>query len=269
MLRPPILAFTFAAATDIGCKRSNNEDCFGYDAEQGIFVVCDGMGGSAAGEVASSMAVQTLIESFGVPNGELVATEVKPVEDRLLNAIVAANRAVRDAGNGNPDLNHMGTTLVCACLDGDRAVVANVGDSRAYLLREGTCSQITQDHSFLAEEVRKGNITPEMAAASDLQSVITRAIGAGDTVEPDLFAARLQAGDLLLLATDGLTRYASAEEILAASNDTEELASFCNKLIEHAKRGGGADNITCIALRATEAAPGTDGYELEDGAPAI
>ena len=110
---------------------------------------------------------------------------------------------VREAGLENPELHSMGTTLVCVCLDGSRAVVGNVGDSRAYLLRNGTCQQITLDHSLLDEEVRAGHLTPEMAAASNLQSVITRAVGVADTVEPDLFAAQLQPNDLLLLASDG------------------------------------------------------------------
>jgi serine/threonine protein phosphatase PrpC len=268
MPRPSILAFDFAAATDIGCKRTNNEDSFGYDAEQQIFVVCDGMGGSAAGEVASSMAVRTVIDSFAGA-GESADGNPDTVENRLLNAIFEANRAVRDAGSQNPELNSMGTTLVCACFDGDRAVVGNVGDSRAYLVREGNCIQITQDHSFLAEEIRKGNLTPEMAAASNLQSVITRAIGAADSVEPDLFAARLMPGDMVLLASDGLTRYASSDEISAAAGSSGELTAVCNALIEHAKQGGGADNITCILLRANEAAPASDVAQIATGTSII
>jgi protein phosphatase len=245
------LTLDFAAATDIGCRRSNNEDSFGYDAEQHIYVVCDGMGGNAAGEVASGMAVRTLIESFGAP----AADGMSLVEHRLMAAILEANRVVREAGIQSPELHSMGTTLVCACLDGNRAVVGNVGDSRAYLLRNGVCLQITQDHSLLDEEIRNGNMTPEMAAASNLQSVITRAIGVADTVEPDLFAAQLQVNDLLLLASDGLTRYVRADEIAEAATNGLELTAICNALIEHAKQRGGADNITCILLRAMEMPP--------------
>ena len=182
------LALDFAAATDIGCKRSNNEDSYGYDADQHLYVVCDGMGGNAAGEVASGMAVRTLIESFSY-FGQNVnpGSPMAMVENRLMASIFEANRVVREAGIENPELHAMGTTLVCVCLDGNRAVVGNVGDSRAYLLRNGTCQQITLDHSLLDEEVRNGNMTPEMAAASNLQSVITRAVGVADQVEPDLF----------------------------------------------------------------------------------
>ncbi len=114
----------------------------------------------------------------------------------------------------------MGTTLVCACLDGSRILIGNVGDSRAYLIREGACLQITQDHSLLDEQLRSGMITPEMAANSSLQSVITRAIGAAETVEPDFFAADLQPEDILLLATDGLTRYLQPEEIASIASAT-------------------------------------------------
>ena len=249
------LTLDFAAATDIGCKRSNNEDSFGYDADQHIYVVCDGMGGNAAGEVASGMAVRTLIETFGYfGQGVEPGSPMEMVENRLLAAIFEANRVVREAGLENPELHNMGTTLVCVCLDGNRAVVGNVGDSRAYLLRNGTCQQITLDHSLLDEEVRSGHMTPEMAAASNLQSVITRAVGVADTVEPDLFGALLQPNDLLLLASDGLTRYANPDEIAQAASNGSELPVICNALIEHAKRRGGADNITCIMLRAVEVA---------------
>ncbi len=251
------LTLDFAAATDIGCKRSNNEDSYGYDADQHIYVVCDGMGGNAAGEVASGMAVRTLIESYGYFSHNIEpGSAMAMVENRVMAAIFEANRVVREAGSENPELHSMGTTLVCVCMDGNRAVVGNVGDSRAYLLRNGTCQQITQDHSLLDEEVRSGNMTPEMAAASNLQSVITRAVGVADSVEPDLFAATLQPNDFLLLASDGLTRYLNAEEIAMAASSGSELPAICNALIEHAKQRGGADNITCILLRAMEA-PGT------------
>jgi serine/threonine protein phosphatase PrpC len=250
MTQESTISLEFAAVTDIGCRRSNNEDSFGYDADQNLYVVCDGMGGNAAGEVASAMAVRALIESFasaGVVDPG--AGEQMPVENRLAAAIYEANRVVREASFENPELDSMGTTLVCACLDGDRIVIGNVGDSRAYLVRNGECVQITQDHSFLDEEVRKGNMTPEMARASNLQSVITRAIGVAEIVEPDLFAASLQPDDMLLLASDGLTRYAHTTEIAHATRSAPDLEQICNSLIQFAKQGGGVDNITCILLR--------------------
>jgi serine/threonine protein phosphatase PrpC len=252
MTDPLRLTVDFAAMTDSGCQRSNNEDSYGYDAEQHLYVVCDGMGGRAAGEVASGMAVRSLIESFAANATFESAGEAMPVENRLLQAILDANQAVCDAGEQRAELRSMGTTLVCVCLDSNRAVIGNVGDSRAYLIREDSCVQVTQDHSLLAEAVRAGEISAETAANSNLQSVITRAIGVEDAIEPDLYAAQLQPGDILLLATDGLTRYVQSTDILAALDGNASLTVSCQTLIEVAKQRGGADNITCILLRVAE-----------------
>jgi len=253
MTQTSVFSLDFAAATDIGCQRGNNEDSFGYDAERHVYVVCDGMGGSAAGEIASGMAVRALIETFEAqsPEGSNDG-EIAPIEARLLNSVHAANRVVREAASANMQLHGMGSTLVCACLDGSRVVIGNVGDSRAYLLRNGACVQVTLDHSLLDEQMRMGLLTAEEAAASNLQSVITRAIGATDVVEPDFFAVSLNLDDMLLLASDGLTRYAQPEEIASLALAGSDLATICNSLIEHAKHRGGADNITCIMLRAVE-----------------
>jgi serine/threonine protein phosphatase PrpC len=249
------LSLAFAAATDIGCKRANNEDSYGYDNAPHLYVVCDGVGGGAAGEVASSTAVRILIESFEAQSLASDGGSELPIENRLLYSIQEANRVVRETALGNPEFQNMGTTLVCACLDGSRILIGNVGDSRAYLIREGACLQITQDHSLLDEQIRSGMITPEMAANSGLQSVITRAIGAAETVEPDFFAAELQPEDLLLLATDGLTRYLQPEEIASIATPQMELPAICYNLVELTKQRGGADNITCIVVRAVEAPP--------------
>jgi protein phosphatase len=268
MTQKPAYSLAFAAATDIGCKRGNNEDSFGYDAEEHIYVVCDGMGGSAAGEVASGLAVRALIETFEAQSLELAGSEEpRPVEERLLLSITEANRVVREAAENNEELHTMGTTLVCACLDRARVVIGNVGDSRAYLVRNGSCVQITEDHSFLDEQIRSGMITPEVAAASNLQSVITRAIGVADTVEPDLFAVELSLDDMLLLTSDGLTRYLKPEDIAALAPVGAELAAICNALIEQAKQRGGADNITCIMLRAVEAVQADAAPVVESSPP--
>jgi protein phosphatase len=269
MTLTPAISLDFAAATDIGCKRGNNEDSFGYDAEQQVYVVCDGMGGCAAGEVASGIAVRALIETF--ESQSLAPPEdgaPPPIEERLLHAIRAANRIVRETAENNPELQAMGTTLVCACLDGNRLVIGNVGDSRAYLVRNGTCVQVTLDHSLLGEQVRAGMLTPAQAAASSLQSVITRAIGATDAVEPDFFAVDLCLEDMLLLTSDGLTRYAQPEDIAQIAAGGIDLASICHGLIEHAKQRGGADNITCVMLRAVQA-PLVAQEEVETNPPAM
>lgn len=269
MTQASTFSLDFAAVTDIGCRRSNNEDSFGYDSEQHVYVVCDGMGGTAAGEVASGMAVRTFIEVFGATSADgLESAAVMPVERRLLSSITEANRVVRDAGAANPEFHSMGTTLVCACLDSNRIVIGNVGDSRAYLLRNGICRQITLDHSLLDEQIRSGNMTAEMAAQSNLQSVITRAIGVADHVEPDFFEARLQPDDMVLLASDGLTRYAEPADLATAASDGADLTKICRGLIDHAKERGGADNITCILLRAVEVPPVTPADQVEVYSPA-
>lgn len=266
MTDPSELIFDFAAITDIGCERLNNEDSYGYDAEQNLYVVCDGMGGRAAGEVASGMAVRTLIESFASSAADCGEGEPAPVANRLMQAILDANQAVREAAAQNPNLLSMGTTLVCACLDGGRAVFGNVGDSRAYLIRDGHCLQVTQDHSLLAEALRAGEISLAAAATSNLQSMITRAIGAEDVVDPDLYGAELQLGDIFLLASDGLTRYVHPDEIENIVRAGEDLTASCQKFIDIAKSRGGVDNITCILLRVIAKPVGaqqTDGNEVQ------
>jgi serine/threonine protein phosphatase PrpC len=242
------LSLVFAAATDIGCKRTNNEDSFGYNTDPHLYVVCDGVGGAVAGEVASNTAVRTFIESFEAQTLNTQEPEL-PIESRLLHSIEEANRAVRDLAASNPDFNNMGTTLVCACVDGTRAVIGNVGDSRAYLMREGACFQITQDHSLIEEQIQNGLLTPEMAENSSLRSVITRAIGMAETVQPDFFAATLRAEDMLLLASDGLTRYLTPVEIASIASVGVELPMICKQFVDCARERGGADNITCIVLR--------------------
>jgi len=171
MTDPSELSFDFAAITDIGCERLNNEDSYGYDAELHLYVVCDGMGGRAAGEVASGMAVRTLIESFASSAAMRSEGEAMPVANRLMQAILDANQAVREAGAQNPNLLSMGTTLVCACLDDGRAVFGNVGDSRAYLIRDAYCLQVTQDHSLLSQALIDGKAAEPPAAVPTLVAV--------------------------------------------------------------------------------------------------
>lgn len=245
------LILEVAALTDIGCKRSNNEDCFGYDLASEIYIVCDGMGGTSGGEVASAAAVEQLIKSYGhtMPLAEGAAATV---EERLYSGIMDANRRVCQLAQADAELRGMGTTLVAACFDARRIVIANVGDSRAYFLRQGVCHQITLDHSFLAEQLRSGTMTEEDVKASPLQSLITRAIGTSETVEPDLFAAELEAGDMLLLTTDGLTRYVDAAGIAQLIGVGSDLQQSCQTLIDVAKDAGAVDNVTCLLLRAVD-----------------
>ncbi|HEY1766934.1 MAG TPA: Stp1/IreP family PP2C-type Ser/Thr phosphatase [Terracidiphilus sp.] len=238
------LKIDIVALTDVGCVRTNNEDGFGYDLAARIFVVCDGMGGMAAGEVASATAVKELVEKFSQPDGTRAGTE-----DRLYRAILHANQQVYQLAQSNEELRGMGTTLVSACIEGRRLLIGNVGDSRAYFLRGGVCAQITHDHSFLAEQVRKGSMNMEEAQASPLQSVITRAIGTAESVEPDIFTGDLEPGDIVLLTSDGLTRYADAKSIAQVVLSCTTLAEACQALIDRAKHQGAADNVTCLLLQ--------------------
>jgi protein phosphatase len=209
------------------------------------------MGGMAAGEVASATAVKELVENFCQDAGEDAGDSggEATTEDRLFRAIVSANQQVFQLAQTSEDLRGMGTTLVSACIDGRRLLIGNVGDSRAYFLRGGVCAQITNDHSFLAEQVRKGSMNLEEAKASPLQSVITRAIGTAETVEPDIFTGDLEAGDIVLLTSDGLTRYADAKTIAMLIFSCTNLTDACQALIGRAKSMGAVDNVTCLLLQ--------------------
>lgn len=235
-----------SALSDIGCVRPNNEDSFGYIEAQGLYVVCDGMGGMASGEIASASAVGTILETFTAS-----ASSGVPVSTRLLQAIDAANSAVWQHGQ-IPEHKGMGTTVVAAALDGDKLIIGNVGDSRAYIVESGQCMQLTVDHSYVNELIRNGVLTVANAQHADLngmQSVITRAVGASAEVQPDFFSVDLHPGTTLLLATDGLTRYLLQDEIALVLINSPFQAT-CSNLIQLAKERGGQDNITCLLLRA-------------------
>lgn len=246
MERQTALTLQVAALTDLGCKRTNNEDSFGYDMATRLFVVCDGMGGMAAGETASSTAVKELVEQFALQDPSATA------EERLNQSILYANRQVWQLAQTSQELRGMGTTLVSACVDGRRVIIGHVGDSRAYFLRGGVCAQLTNDHSFVAEQVRRGSMNAEEAGSSPLQSLITRAIGIGEVVEPDIVAGALEHGDILLLTTDGLTRYADSKAIAEIILRSGNLDFACQALIDEAKAHGAVDNVTCMLVQFLE-----------------
>lgn len=243
---PAPLRFYVSAHTDIGCVRTNNEDAYRFDQEFGIYVVCDGMGGGPSGEVSSAIAVETIAGQFAASHASGAS-----VGTRLLQAIEAANTAVCVAAEV-PENKGMGTTAVVAALNGDEVIIANVGDSRAYMIRGGQCTQLTVDHSYRNELIRKGQLSVDEAMSINLEgmeSVICRALGAASSVEPDFFSAPMDRGSAILLATDGLTRYLLQDEILAVISESS-FDSACLNLVEEAKQRGGADNITCMLLLA-------------------
>ncbi len=247
------LAVKVAGRTDVGCVRANNEDNFGYDSRYGIFVVCDGMGGQAAGEVASKMGVDIMLDYFrklGTSGGDQHANEQKSSgAERLAEAIQLANRTIFHAGQHQNGQSGMGSTIVAALLRGNSLSIGHVGDSRIYLIRHGAIEQLTDDHSLVMEQVRRGYITLEQAQRSEIQNIILRALGSEEAVEADIEDVAIFPGDLLLMTSDGLTRHLKDEEILAIAERSPDLERACNELVETARQRGGEDNITCLLLR--------------------
>jgi protein phosphatase len=232
----------FAAATDVGRMRSNNEDS--YLSQAPVAAVADGMGGHRAGEVASAIAIEELsaLRGKGPWASETAAT------DDLKQAIVRANRRIREMAAGDRDLDGMGTTLVALLEDGDMVHLANVGDSRAYLLREGELSQVTVDHSLVQELVDEGRLRPEDAERHPQRSIITRALGIDREVEFDLFTYKLQPGDRLLLCSDGLSDVVEPREIRNVLLRVHDAQQAAERLIALANEHGGPDNITVIVV---------------------
>ena len=236
--------YAVAALSDCGSVRPSNEDACKYSAEHGVYVVCDGMGGAAAGEIASSMAVDAVLRLLGNRDGSV------PIEEAVEEAIRVANESIHSRAEADFQLNGMGTTLAGLVTVGRRVLVFNVGDSRCYLLRNGKLKQISQDHSLVEEQVRMGHMTKEEALHSPLRNVITRALGTQPSVEPDLIPLEAEAGDIFLLCSDGLTGEvpdAQIESLLAADLPLEQI---CTNLVEAANHAGGHDNITCMLVRA-------------------
>ena len=240
--------------TDKGLSRTNNEDSFYSDKDLGLFVVADGLGGHSAGEVASRMAVEALsgyIRKSCAGGEPLIGRSDSGRSDasnRLVSGIRLANQVVCEAAKNNPSWQGMGTTIVAALADGNRVSIAHAGDSRAYLVRSGTISQLTDDHSVVAEKVRKGLMSKEEAEGSGIRNVITRALGYDEAFEVDVTEIDILDGDRLLLCSDGLSTMVSDDDALMiiASDDLPQ--SVCTKLVDEANNNGGKDNITVIAV---------------------
>ena len=250
-------AIQVAARTDVGPVRTNNEDSFGYDIRHGIFVVCDGMGGHAAGEIASRIAVDSLLGFFakGAPEGSTFSPSDSTHENSghsmpLNKAIQFANHAIREAASLDVERSGMGSTIACAQVDGNLVSVGHVGDSRVYLIRERAIQPLTQDHSLVIQS--RGEISRTQAEASKLQNIVTRALGPQEVVEPDFDSIIAASGDTLVLATDGLTKVVGDEEILSAVTSAEDLTTACDSLIDMANHMGSDDNVTCLLVRLVE-----------------
>ncbi len=242
--------------SDVGHVRTNNEDCFRIVAPLQLFVLSDGMGGEAHGEIASELAVETVVKHcLGGPDNQALPLlgearpELSSHTRRLASALHLANKKIFESAEANPEQRGMGATLTAAWIHGSKLSLAHVGDSRAYLLRGGVLQQLTSDHSLVAEQVRRGIITLAEAEESQMQSVLIRALGAQAEVEVDADEHILFSRDILMLCSDGLTRMVTEPEIagtLQAESDPDRAAE---KLVALANEYGGADNITVIVVR--------------------
>jgi protein phosphatase len=242
--------------TDLGRVRTNNEDCYKIVEPLNLFVLSDGMGGEAHGEIASAMAVETVVKHCLDLDANPAAKVIGPVQHdwsartkRLSTAIHLANRNIFKSAEENADQRGMGATLTAVWIDGANLSIAHVGDSRAYLLRGGSLLQLTRDHSLVAEQVRRGILTSAEAEESDMQSVLLRALGAQAEIEVDVEEHTLFPRDVLLLCSDGLTRMVTDPEIagtLQAETNPERAAE---KLVALANERGGPDNITVVIVR--------------------
>lgn len=236
-----------AARTDVGMIRSGNEDNFAVDLSdtRGVFIVADGMGGHAAGEVASEMAVQIVVRELHALQ-DLNAPEAPK---QLGAAITHANRSIHDRTITEVDKQGMGTTTSVLLVSGLRYLIGQVGDSRVYLLRDGALVQLTKDHSYVQEQVDLGNLTPEQARYHPYSNVITRCVGASPEVEPDVYVGEVKLGDVFLVASDGLTGMVDdrrLQQLLMARTIPERKVSA---MIAEANGRGGLDNITAIVVQ--------------------
>lgn len=236
--------------TDIGRKRKLNQD-YVYSSEQpvgnlpNLFLVADGMGGHNAGDYASQVAVETMVERIA----DSQETDILRIFDM---AVQAANRRIRELGARSRELEGMGTTMVAACCREGTVYVANVGDSRLYVVNRFGLRQITRDHSWVEEMVQRGGIGREEARNHPDKNIITRAVGAEDTVKADFFTVRLEAGDEILMCTDGLTNMLEDEEIRMILDGARDIVEKTQELVRAANENGGRDNISVILIEHLE-----------------
>lgn len=245
----------FGARTDVGCVRESNEDSFGSAPELGLFVLSDGMGGLAFGEVASQQAVETVIrycrDAISVLQDEATLSGISAESHQLLAAIRAANDKIHRTAQTSGADRQMGATIVAVRVGDERLSLAHVGDSRAYRLRGNRLEQLTRDHSFVAEQVRQGRMTEQEAGQSGLQNVLMRALGVTPEVDVDVAEEPTLDNDTILLCSDGLTRELTDAQIAAVLDDSDGAQDAANQLVDMAKQAGGGDNITALVLRRT------------------
>lgn len=237
------MKITVSGNTHQGLIRSNNEDAYGIFPDLNLYIIADGLGGHAGGEVASRIAVDIIGAEI---TGASTASEIR---EKMQRAIEAANTNILQNAEKDSSLHGMGTTVVVIAIIEDKAVVAHVGDSRAYLIRNDVITQITRDHTVVEEYIRIGILTAKDAVYHPSRRILSRAVGTKEAACADFESIRVQAGDILLLCTDGLTNMLPDKEILQAATDlAPDAEKITGRLIELANNSGGIDNITVITL---------------------
>ena len=251
-----------AGATDVGMKRRLNEDVVVLDTGNELYVVADGMGGHAAGEVASKIATDEIVRAYetGVSEADETwpehwASSLSAVANHIMDAIISGHHKVTEEMNNDADLKGMGTTVVVAVHPPGEAklVVCHVGDSRAYRLREDALSLLTRDHSWVHEQVTAGFLTEEAARTHPLKNVVTQALGGSSEPKVEVLETGIEDGDLYLLCSDGLNSMLTDHEIAGFLLEGGSLDEICANLIEAANQRGGNDNISVVLLRAHRA----------------
>lgn len=235
------------AATDIGKVRKNNEDAFYVDENKGLFIIADGMGGHNAGEIASGLGVES-VKNF-LSDKDFSSRDENEIRKTLMEAIFFAHEEIKKKAENNLELAGMGSTIVIMYLVNEYFYVCNVGDSRAYLIRDDKIQQITEDHSVVAGLLKAGLITKEEAKTHYMSHVITQALGIGDSFVPDIKKEKFKKNDLVILCTDGLTDMLEDSEILFICKEGNgDLDSTVRRLIDEANIRGGKDNITVVMV---------------------
>lgn len=245
-----------AGETNVGMKRTHNEDAFDLIDDERLYLVADGMGGHASGEVASKMAIETLREFFSATSQDPEATWPYKMdkargyeENRLITGIKLANLRIHEAAQREPKLRGMGTTLVTILVTDEGVLIAHVGDSRVYRLRQNKLEQLTDDHSLLNDYIKMKRLTEEEIANFPHKNVIVRALGMKETVKVDTRLDPPQPGDLYILCSDGLCGPVSDQEIGEIAASTNDLKAIASKLIERANANGGPDNVTVVLTK--------------------
>ncbi len=244
---------TSCGMTDVGLKRVHNEDNFLINPELNLYVVCDGMGGHAGGEVASAIAVHTIEEAFSLISLENLSPDTigEKISQHIKSIVQLAGKSIFEEAKRERRYRGMGTTCVLMYAHNNVAYVAHVGDSRGYLLRENKIEQLTEDHSLVNERIRAGMLTPEEAKNYRLKNVITRSLGFENEVEVDILKVPLQVGDILMMCSDGLSNLVEAEGMAHTMLDNA-LQKATRSLVHQACEAGGDDNITVVMFRIDE-----------------